>query len=247
MTTYPLSDEDREIQERTRRFVDERADPVGGARRGERRPDPRRGTHEAPRPGGRARLLRDEHADRARGHRHDRRCSRCSCPNRSAASRTRSAGACTPRPHGRRPSCREHQMQTLDPADDPRRAARVLRDHRGRRRQRRRRDRGDRPPRRRRVRAQRREDARDVVQQRELLLLPGEDRRRAERGRARDVLRRQGRRPACGSCASPRTRTPTPTPTRSSRSTTCACRPRTSSARKATAWPSPTSGSATSG
>ena len=52
---------------------------------------------------------------------------------------------------------------------------------------------------------------------------------------------------ACGSCASPRTRTPTPTPTRSSPSTTCACPPPTSSAQKATAWPSPTSGSATSG
>ena len=54
--------------------------------------------------------------------------------------------------------------RALAQADDPRRAPRVLRDHRGGRGLRRRRDRGDCPARRRRVRAERREDARDVVQ-----------------------------------------------------------------------------------
>ncbi len=42
MTTYPLSDADREIQERARRFVDEELIPLEVARRGARGPDPRR-------------------------------------------------------------------------------------------------------------------------------------------------------------------------------------------------------------
>ena len=82
--------------------------------------------------------------------------------------------------------------RTVDPPDDPRRAPRVLRDHRGGRGLRRRRDRGDRAAGRRRVRAQRHEDARDLVQLGRLRLLPGQDRRWPERRLPRDVLRRQG-------------------------------------------------------
>ena len=191
MTTYPLSDEDRAIQQRARSVRRRRADPVGRARRGQRGAHPRRGTSQASRAGDRARPVRDEHARRARRHRHDHAAAGA----RERADRPRHERARLVRAHparvgagGRERAPDEH----MDPAVDPRRAARVLRDHRGGRRQRRRRDRGHRPPRRRRVRARRREDARDLVQQRELLLLPGEDRRRAERGRARDVLRRQG-------------------------------------------------------
>ena len=75
-------------------------------------------------------------------------------------------------------------------ADGARRAARVLRDHRGGRRVGRRRARGDRAPRGRRVRAGRGQVARHVVQRRRVLLLPGEADRGAARRRARDVRRR---------------------------------------------------------
>ena len=68
--------------------------------------------------------------------------------------------------------------RALPQADDPRRARGVLRDHRGGRRVGRGRDRGDRAPGRRRVGAQRRQVARDLLQHRRLLLLPGQDGRR---------------------------------------------------------------------
>ena len=81
-------------------------------------------------------------------------------------------------------------------------------------------------PRRRRLRARRREDARDVVQPRRSHLLPGEAHRRRARGRARAVRGRQGHARASGSYASPLHAHATPTRTRSSRSTTSGCRRR---------------------
>ena len=66
-------------------------------------------------------------------------------------------------------------------------------------------------------------------------------------GSALPVLRRHATRRASRWCARPPIRTPSPRITRSIASRTCACPPPTASARKATAWASPTTGSAMSG
>ena len=73
------------------------------------------------------------------------------------------------------------QIERYVKPTDPRRAARVLRDHGGERRLGRRRHPGHRPARRRRVRAERRQVARHVVQRRRLHLLPGAPDRGTER------------------------------------------------------------------
>ena len=124
------------------------------------------------------------------------------------------------------------QLERWIEPDDPRRATRVLRDHGGGRRLRRRRDRIDRPARRRRVRVERRQDARDVVQHREL--------RRSSRARSSTASTRASTR--CSSstttrrasawCACRATRTRTPISIRSWRSRTCASPRRTSIGRE---------------
>ena len=191
MTTYPLTDEDREIQDRTRRFVDEdlipweqHAEEHGGA-------DPGGYPRDPPTEGARARPRRDEPAHRPRRRwLHDAPAG----PG-PRADRPRHERPWLGAPHTGRLGARGDDRgadRALAEARHPRGGPRVLRDHRGRRRQRRRRDRGDRPPRRRRLRAERREDARDLVQHRRPHLLPGQARRRRERGRPRDVRRGQG-------------------------------------------------------
>ncbi len=190
MTTYPLSAEDREIQERARRFVDEELIPweEHAEANGGRIPDDERAKH------------------------HDRAIElgfyAMNMPKELGGTGmttlqqvlvseqigrvTNALGWCVHTPPAWAPAVvSDHQMQTWilptirgeqhecyaiteagagSDVDAIEATAR---------------------PRRRRVRAQRREDARDLVQRRHLLLLPGEDRRRRARGRARDVLRRQ--------------------------------------------------------
>ena len=166
---------------------------MGGPRGGARGPDPRRRSRAAPRPRHRARPVRDEHAEGAGRHRHDD----VPAGARLRADRPRHERARLVRAHaaGVGARCRHARAaRTLDRPHDQGPATRVLRDHRGGRGLRRRRHRRHRAPRRRRLRPERREDARHIVQLRELLLLRGQDRRwpGTERacGRARDALRR---------------------------------------------------------
>ena len=168
-----------------------RADPVGGPRRGARGSDPRRRAREASSAREGPRPVRDEHAEGARRRRvHDAPAGPRLRADRSGDERARLVRAHAAGVGARRVLVRA--AGALDRAGGARRAARVLRDHRGGRGLRRRRDRLDRPPRRGRLRAERHEDARDLVQHRRLDLLPGQARRRRPRGRARAVLRRQG-------------------------------------------------------
>ena len=201
---------------------------------------------EASPPGDRARPVRDEHAEGARRHRDD------DAPAGPGlrADRPGHERARLVRPHAPGVGARgrlEGAARALDRPLDPRRAARVLRDHRGGRRFGRGRDRDHRAPRRRRLRDPRREDARDLVQHRGLPLRPGQDRRGAERRRPRDVLRGQGHaRRAPG----PRARLHPHVPRHArDRGVRRRARPRVAPGRRrrATAWSSRTSGSATSG
>ena len=135
----------------------------------------------------------------------------------------------------------------LAAADRARREGGVLRDHRGGRRLRRRRPHRHRATRRRRLRPRRGEVARHVVQRGRLRVLPGRADRPVRTRRPGAVRRRHGhprgaRRPHPDVHAHPRARS-----TRSSRSRGCGCRPGTWSAARATACPSSTSGSASSG
>ena len=223
-----------------------RADPLGGPRRGARGTDPERDPRGARREGEGARPRVDEHAGGPRWRRvHDAPAGPRLGADRPGHERPRLV-----RPHaagvgavGLHPGT----ARAVDRARGTRRAARVLRDHRGGRGLGRRRDRVDGHARRRRVRPARHEDARDLVQHGRLDLLPGQARRRRPRGRARALLRRQGHAWGAARSGSPGTRTPTRIRTRSSRSTTCGCRPPTSSAPRATGCRSRTSGSGTSG
>ena len=215
MTTYPLSAEDREIQERARRFVDEELIPWEEHAEAQRRPA-------SPRTSAR------KHHDRAielgfyamnmpkelGGSGHDHPAAGARSPSRSGGSRTRSAGASTRRPRGRRPSSSDHQMQTwiLPTIRGERHECYAITEAGA----------GSDVDA---IEATARRDGDEYVLNGEkmhvtsyngadLLLLPGEDRRRAARGRARDVLRRQGHagRAARARAAPTRTRTPTRTP-----------------------------------
>ena len=66
VTTYPMSDADREIQERARRFVDDELIPLEVETELQRREAPGRRAREAPPHGDRPRAVGDEHAEGAR-------------------------------------------------------------------------------------------------------------------------------------------------------------------------------------
>ena len=104
---------------------------------------------------------------------------------------------------------------------------RVLRDHRGGRRLRRRRHRGHRPARRRRLRPQRREVARDVASTTPPTASSRPSSPAASTRASTPCSSSTSTRPACGWCARPPTPTPTPTTIRSSRSRTSGCPPPT--------------------
>ena len=165
--TYPMTDEDRAIQAKARAFVADELIPY--------EVEAELNDGELPAGGGRP-PTGEAAGPRLQGHQHCRRSSAATgtrpssrrwSRSRPGGSRTPSAGSCTRRP--RRGCRRGHPVPdgAVGDAHHPRRATRVLRDHRGERRVGRRRDPGHGPAQRRRVRAQRREVARHLVNQAE--------------------------------------------------------------------------------
>ena len=220
---YGLTPEDLELQARAR-GLRRRADPARAVRRGARRRAARGRRPPARGPGRRARPDRDQHPRPSWAAAAAARSSRCS--SRSRAGRVTNALAwCLTTPPAWWAGRRQRPPARDLPDPDGRGPARgVLRHHRGVRRLRRLRPAGHRGPRRRRLRAQRREVARDVVQQVRLRLLPGRADHRGPRRRAGAVRRRQGHARASAWSAPRRTPTPSPTTTRSWRSRTSASR-----------------------
>ncbi len=248
-----------------------RADPVRGPGGARGRPARRR-RRRAQEARDRARAVRHQHAARPRRHRRQR-------PPAGPGPGAGRPGHQRPRLGRRHPAvlvpAGRHRRpdRALPAAHRPGRARGVLRDHRGVGRLRRGRHRGHRPPRRRRVGTERRQVARDQLQLRRLLLLPGqEDRDQSVRTHAWLRVRAQRRSrhraapshrgisrpstccswstcpaPASPSSAPPPTRTRSATTTRSSSSPTSASPPPTSSAAKAAACSTPANGSASSG
>ena len=194
-------------------------------------------------------LPRHGRAQGARRARPADRSTRSRSTSRSAASPTRSAGASPRRSRWMFEACSADQIERYRAADDARHAARVLRHHRGRgrlrRRRHRRRPRGATATQ---LRSQRREVARHQRQPRRLLHRPGQDRRRADKRRAPclffvdtdDARHRDGAHAGLHPHL-PAASSDLPLQRRAGAGRA------TASAPRATAWASPTPGSATSG
>ena len=243
---YGLTEEDLDIQARAR-DVRGRADPVRGHRRAGRRRTAPRGDRGARRAGPRAGAVRHQHARRAGRRRLHHAAAGAACRSRWAGSPTRSAGS-PPLP---RRGCRRWPPRTRSSATCARPsrgereecyaiteegagsdvAAIEATARRGRRR----------------LPAERRQVARHLLQHRRLRVLPGQARRRAAPRRARDVpggpaqpRGQRGAHPGLLAHDQP------PPPDRRVRRRPGPGAP-TWSARRATAWRSPTSGSGSSG
>ncbi len=127
---YPMTEADRELQTRVRRFVDERAHPPRGRGRDERRPAARRRRRRPPQAGPRAGDRRDHHADGARR----RRVHHVPAGARAGADRAGHERPRMGRAHAAGLARRKSQRSTswsVGQAVDPGRAHGVLCHHRG--------------------------------------------------------------------------------------------------------------------